>query len=212
MSGHKDRHRERHDDRRYEESNYDRHGSHRDGIHNQFGDHDDTVFPFQQTEAEILAQLQGYGLISGTGGADVLTAGVCDARLWGGGGNDTLTGGRGEDVLLGGDGNDALFGARDDDWLLGGAGDDILNGGTGRDVLTGGDGTDRFDLLRGTGRDVITDFNHADGDRIGLAAGTAWTVTTGRDGFAAVSIGLGDQMSLSGVFASQVNASWFSIV
>lgn len=212
MSGHKDRHQERHDARRYEGSNDDWSGSHRDGIHDQYGDRDDAVFLVQRTDAEILAQLQGYGLTSGTEGADVLTAGVRDARLWGGGGNDTLTGGRGEDVLLGGDGNDILFGARDDDWLLGGAGNDILNGGTGHDVLTGGGGADRFDLFRGTGRDVITDFNHADGDRIGLAAGTAWRVTTGSDGFAAVSTGLEDWLSLNGVLASQVDASWFAFV
>ncbi|WP_282187856.1 hypothetical protein [Azospirillum sp. TSO22-1] len=211
MSDRKDRHQERHDDRGYEESNDERHGPHHDGIHD-VGNRDDAVFPVQPSDAEILSQLQGYGLTSGTAGADALTAGTRDARLWGGGGNDTLTGGRGEDALLGGDGNDVLFGAGGEDRLLGGAGDDILNGGTGRDVLTGGGGADRFDLVRGTGRDVITDFNHADGDRIGLAAGTAWTVTTGSDGFAAVSIGLGDRLSLTGVLASQVDASWFSFL
>lgn len=212
MSGHKDRHQERHDDRHYEECNNDGRGLHRDGTRDQHGDHGDTVPLFQRTDAEILAQLQGYGLTFGTEGTDVLTAGLRDDRLWGGGGNDTLIGGRGEDVLLGGSGNDILFGAHGEDRLLGGAGHDILDGGTGRDVLTGGAGADRFDLFRGTGRDAITDFNPADGDRIGLAAGTAWTVTTGSDGFAAVSIGLGDRLSLNGVLASQVDASWFSFV
>ena len=212
MSGHKDRHQERHEDRGYEDSIDERHGAQRDGVHDRSGNRDDAVFLFQQTDADILAQFQGHGLTAGTEGADALTAGTRDARLWGGGGNDTLTGGRGEDVLLGGDGNDILFGARGEDRLLGGTGNDILNGGTGHDVLTGGEGADRFDLFRGAGRDVVTDFNPAEGDRIGLAAGTAWTVTTGSDGFAAVSIGLGDQLSLNGVLASQVNASWFSVV
>lgn len=202
MSSHEDKP-ERHDDR---------HGSHSETAHDRDGDHSDTTSLFQPTDAEILSQLQGHGLTSGTEGTDVLTAGIRDARLWGGGGNDTLTGGRGEDVLLGGDGNDVLFGARGEDRLLGGTGDDILNGGAGHDVLTGGSGADRFDLLRGTGSDVVTDFNPADGDRIGLTAGTAWTVTTGSDGFAAVSIGLGDRLSLSGVLPSQVDASWFSFV
>lgn len=212
MSNHRGGHQEQHDTRHSETSNDDRSDSHRDGIHDQFEGRDDAVSQFQQTDAEILAQLQGYGLTSGTEGADVLTTGLRDGRLWGGGGNDTLTGGRGEDVLLGGDGNDVLLGARGEDRLLGGAGDDILNGGAGRDIVTGGAGADRFDLVRGTGRDVITDFNPADGDRIGLAAGNAWTVTTGSDGFAAVSIDIGDQLSLTGVLASQVDASWFSVV
>lgn len=212
MSGHKDRHHERHDVQRSEGSKDDLSGSHRDGMHDRFGDHDGTVVLFQQSDAEIVAQFQGHGLTAGTEGADALTAGIRDARLWGGGGNDTLVGGRGEDVLLGGDGNDTLFGARGEDVLLGGAGNDVLNGGSGHDVLIGGGGADLFDLVRGGGHDVIIDFNHADGDRIGLAAGTTWTVTAGSDGFAAVSIGHGDRLSLNGVLPSQVDASWFAVV
>lgn len=212
MSKHEDRHPERRDAPHHEGSDDGWHGAGPEDAHNRDGNHGDAVSRVLQTDSEILAQLQGYGLTSGTEGADVLTAGLRDANLWGGGGSDTLTGGRGEDVLLGGAGNDVLFGARGEDRLLGGAGDDILNGGTGHDVLTGGDGADRFDLLRGTGRDVVTDFHHADGDRIGVAPGTAWTVTAGSDGFAVVSIGIGDQLSLNGVLASQVDASWFCVV
>jgi Ca2+-binding RTX toxin-like protein len=182
--------------------------------HDGHDDHDDAVSPWflspnASTDADVLAALQGRRSVTGTDGADSLTAGRSDTLLWGAAGNDTLTGGRGEDTLLGGLGADMLFGGRDEDWLLGGAGDDILDGGLGRDVLTGGTGADRFDLRWGGGRDLVTDFSFAEGDRIGLAAGTAYTVTTGAGGFAAVSIGNGDWFSLQGVQASQVTADWF---
>lgn len=81
--------------------------------------------------------------------------------------DDTLTGSIRNDALLGFDGNDRIN-AR--------AGNDILVGGEGRDVLSGGDGRDIFRYLAkddsGTtaaARDVITDFSHADGDRIDLS-------------------------------------------
>lgn len=210
MSSYKSGNRGRPEDRRDEETEDRRSGMYRDGIRERDGERPGTGLPFQPTDAALLVQLQGGGLTTGTEGADTLTAGTHGARLWGSGGNDTLTGGRGEDALLGGDGNDSLFGAGDEDWLQGGAGNDSLDGGAGHDTLAGGAGADRFGLYHGSGRDVITDFNHAEGDRIGLATGSAWMVTTGRDGFAAVSIGPGDRLSLYGVPAGQVDASWFS--
>lgn len=196
MSSYKSGNRGRPEDRRDEETEDRRSGMYRDGVRERDGEHPGTGLPFQPTDAALLVQLQGGGLTTGTEGADTPTAGIHGARhgarLWGSGGNDTLTGGRGEDALLGGDGNDSL------------------DGGAGHDTLAGGAGADRFGLYPGSGRDVIADFNHAEGDRIALAARSAWTVTTGRDGFAAVSIGPGDRLSLYGVPAGQVDASWFS--
>lgn len=187
------------------------HASEQHGAGDDEVGHDGMASPLSQlTEADLLAQLQTRGLVLGTAGADTLLGGASNDRLSGGDGNDTLLGGRGEDILIGGVGDDVLFGGRSEDWLLGGAGNDVLNGGLGRDLLTGGAGADRFQLYLGGGHDVVTDFNAAEGDRIGLTAGAAYTVSTGADGFAAVAIaGSNDWLSLAGVQASQVNADWF---
>ena len=66
--------------------------------------------------------------------------------------------------LIGGDGADRLIGGHGDDILVGGRGNDILAGGQGDDDLVGGAGADHF--LVGQGKDVITDFNAAQGDRL----------------------------------------------
>jgi hypothetical protein len=101
-----------------------------------------------------------------------------DAKDDGGAGNDTLAGTDRIDAIAGRDGNDNLFGngggdfldgGDGDDRLFGGDGRDILVGGPGRDVLTGGAGADRFVLTAlGDGRDVILDFDAAQGDRLDL--------------------------------------------
>jgi len=75
--------------------------------------------------------------------------------------------------LIGGSGNDILTGNSLANVLKGGAGNDILNGGKGNDILTGGAGADTFVfsvLHRGdANKDIITDFNRAEGDKIKLA-------------------------------------------
>jgi Ca2+-binding RTX toxin-like protein len=88
-------------------------------------------------------------------------------------GDDLFNGTAGNDTLDGGAGNDVLNGLDGDDLLLGGTGSDTLTGGSGRDTLTGGTGADRFvfksDTDSGLGplqRDVIVDFNAAEGDMI----------------------------------------------
>ncbi len=74
-------------------------------------------------------------------------------------------------------GNDLLTGTTKNDTLSGLAGDDTLIGGLGVDKLTGGKGADvfKFNAINETGtnsktRDVITDFNHSDGDKIDLSS------------------------------------------
>jgi len=58
--------------------------------------------------------------------------------------------------------------------LIGNAGNNILNGGAGADTLTGGAGADTFvfravnEMGIGANRDVITDFNSLQGDKIDL--------------------------------------------
>lgn len=98
---------------------------------------------------------------------DILTASARGATLDGGFGNDKLIGGKGADILNGGyNGNDTL---------TGGAGNDVIDGGAGIDLLTGGKGRDSFVFAAafhsGTTADtvdIITDFSHAQKDRIDL--------------------------------------------
>ncbi|MEI9406343.1 DUF5801 repeats-in-toxin domain-containing protein, partial [Mesorhizobium argentiipisi] len=91
---------------------------------------------------------------------------------------DTLTGIEG---LIGGSGNDYLFGNAGDNYLAGGVGNDTLNGGggndtliggLGQDTLTGGTGADTFKLdhLELNIKDLITDYNGAEGDKIDLTS------------------------------------------
>lgn len=120
-------------------------------------------------------------VLSGADGDDELEGDGGDDALQGGAGIDDLDGGAGDDAVDGGAGNDWLLGDSGDDILVGGAGDDELNGddwsgsaGRGVDRLTGGDGGDTFAFHIGQSgvtsgqRDVITDFDTAEGDLIRL--------------------------------------------
>ncbi|MAL79179.1 MAG: hypothetical protein CMN55_08725 [Sneathiella sp.] len=94
--------------------------------------------------------------------ADLSTNSIDDLWDIATGGNDYIEGTSAVDAIFGFDGNDELFGFD---------GDDILVGGNGADKLTGGKAADTFvfsdldDSGIGAGnRDVITDFNSAEGD------------------------------------------------
>lgn len=99
----------------------------------------------------------GSMAVSGSAGNDVLMAEPPSSSTEG------QAGGAGV-FVLGGAGDDRLIGGAGDDVLIGGSGDDILAGGVGNDDLVGGGGADRF--IVGLGKDVITDFNPGDGDRL----------------------------------------------
>jgi Ca2+-binding RTX toxin-like protein len=102
---------------------------------------------------------------------DVYAASALGGAVDGRGGNDVLVGSEADDKLIGGRGNDILRGGSGNDILVGGRGDDFLQGFGGSDVLTGGAGADTFwwHWSNGPGdRDVITDFNRAEGDKISL--------------------------------------------
>jgi len=129
--------------------------------------------------------------LTGDGNNNVLEGGSGNDTLNGGGGNDTASyehAGSGVTVSLmlqgisqatGGAGNDTLSnidnlrGSGFNDTLIGDSNANILTGGIGGDHLTGGLGADTFRYIstldsqpNASLRDTITDFTHADGDKI----------------------------------------------
>lgn len=109
----------------------------------------------------------GNDRLTGGEGSDSGGGGFGDDVFSGGGGNDFLRGEGGNDIVNGDDGNDEVDGGDGDDTVNGGAGNDTVSGGAGTDVLFGGTGADIFGFSAGSGgRDVIIDFNYAEGDRI----------------------------------------------
>ncbi|MDR6293882.1 Ca2+-binding RTX toxin-like protein [Inquilinus ginsengisoli] len=91
--------------------------------------------------------------------------------------------------VYGGSGNDGLIGSSTDNVLVGNAGNDVLIGLGGRDALAGGAGADRFTYGSvgqspvGGGSDQISDFSHAQGDRIDLVSIDARTTVAGNQVF-----------------------------
>lgn len=78
------------------------------------------------------------------------------------GGQETLSGELGRDTLNGAGGDDRIDGGRDGDTLTGGSGGDIF-------FFAGVMDSYRVDTTDVRGRDVITDFNAADGDLVDLS-------------------------------------------
>ncbi len=98
--------------------------------------------------------------------------------------------------LSGSQGNDGLVGTSGANVLWGWKGNDVLTGAGGKDMLTGGAGGDRFvygsagQSVVGADADRITDFSHAQGDRIDLSAIDASTGAAGDQGFSFIGTGL----------------------
>jgi Ca2+-binding RTX toxin-like protein len=67
---------------------------------------------------------------------------------------------------IGTDGNNDLLGNTGKNHLSGQGGADWLDGGAGDDLLTGGAGADSFIFKTGYGHDTITDFSHAERDKL----------------------------------------------
>jgi Ca2+-binding RTX toxin-like protein len=120
---------------------------------------DDTILVRQGTTAGYLdAVINGvdrgqFAISSGAGtigriiaygndGNDTITinpsAGLIDAILDGGAGNDVLTAGAGNALIDGGAGDDVLNGGSARNVMIGGLGQDTLNGGDDGDILIGG--------------------------------------------------------------------------
>jgi glucose/arabinose dehydrogenase len=145
----------------------------------------------------------GGDFLRGGDGADQIWGGAGRDDLQGNTGNDTVSGGADGDWVVGGQGDDSLFGNPGDDVVLGnlgndtnaggagvdivrgGQGDDVVRGGLegdflsgdrGNDTLTGGAGADLFNSFAQAGLDRIEDFNRAEGDRLKLEDGAAYTI------------------------------------
>ncbi len=88
-----------------------------------------------------------------------------DASLW----NDFLAGNDGANKLDGGDGKDTLSGGLGADNIIGGLGIDLLSGGGGADTFRFAAGDLDLSISYATA-ERITDFNHAESDRINLSA------------------------------------------
>jgi Ca2+-binding RTX toxin-like protein len=109
------------------------------------------------------------------------------------------TGNTSANVLNGNNAKNTLTGFNGNDIFSGAKGDDILIGGLGKDKLIGGAGADtfKFDTVKDSGltpttRDVITDFNHAQGDKIDLSGIDANTAVKGNNAFLTVENGFTD--------------------
>ena len=163
---------------------------------------------------DVVRGNDGNDNLLGGDGSDTLVGGAGADRLDGGAGIDiatyaentagvtiNLTAGTGVggtaqgdvlisiEYLIGGSGNDGLIGGAAAETLSGGAGNDTLYGVGGADVLVGGAGADRFFFAAPNqtpvgGFDRITDFSHAQADRIDLAAVDANGAGAGNGTFA----------------------------
>ena len=159
----------------------------------------------------------GINVLNGSEGNDVLRGGAGADELIGGTGSDTAsyygattavtvnlqtgTGSDGDTLsgvenVNGGKGGDSLTGNAGANALAGYEGNDTLRGGAGLDFLAGGTGADRFvytalgDSAVGANADRITDFSHAQGDRIDLSAIDANTALAGNQAFSFIGSGL----------------------
>jgi Ca2+-binding RTX toxin-like protein len=98
--------------------------------------------------------------------------------------------------LSGSQGNDSLVGNNGANTLQGWSGNDALTGANGKDTLTGGAGSDRFAYAGaaqsavGANADRITDFSHAQGDRIDLSAIDASAALAGNQAFSFIGTAL----------------------
>ncbi|CAD5929544.1 calcium-binding protein [Planktothrix agardhii] len=110
-------------------------------------------------ENDAIRGFKGADKIEGKSGTDLLQ---------GNKGNDTLDGGNDQDILRGGKGNDILIGGNGDDILIGDLGQDELTGGADADVFVFNTNPN-FPNSNPNLADIITDFNAAEGDKIGLS-------------------------------------------
>jgi serralysin len=146
----------------------------------------------------------GNDVLSGGLGGDWVVGGKDDDLLYGGEGGDLVYGNLGNDTCDGGEGDDVVRGGQGADTLNGGGGADFVSGDRGDDTMTGGLGADRFHSSADAGLDRVLDFSVAQGDRVQLDPGTAYSVSqVGADTVITLSAG---QVVLVGVTMSTLPA------
>ena len=176
----------------------------------------------------------GQDFLRGEAGDDHIVGGAGFDDIHGNMGNDTEYGGEGDDWVVGGQDNDLLYGEAGadimygnmgDDTMYGGAGEDLMRGGQHNDIMYGGDGADWMSGDRGddslfggagadtfyafadSGLDRIMDFNRAEGDRVQIGEGAAYSYAqAGAD--VVVSLGGGAQVVLVGVNLASLADGW----
>ena len=131
-------------------------------------------------------------------------------------GNDSFTGTDGADSLNGGAGNDTLSGGTGNDTIDGGSGSDTLTGGAGSDILTGNTGADTYVFKTGYNSDTVTDFSHADGDKVDLTGvigvqnfGDVQAHASQVGPNTVINFGAGDVLTLSNVTFANLTANDF---
>lgn len=132
-----------------------------------------------QTLSVSVLNLRDGATVTGTTGGDSISGTST---------NPALRTTNSEDTVSGREGHDTILGLGGDDILNGDAGNDLLNGGAGADRLTGGLGKDEF-VFNAVGestpgaRDVITDFNRSQNDKISLGGIDSNTLLSGNQAF-----------------------------
>ncbi|ODT88196.1 M57 family metalloprotease [Phenylobacterium sp. SCN 70-31] len=150
----------------------------------------------------------GDDTASGGDGDDWVVGGKDNDVLYGDAGNDIVYGNLGDDTCFGGAGDDIVRGGQGNDSLSGGAGNDFLSGDRGDDTIVGGAGADIFHFFAEAGMDRVLDFNAAEGDRVNLLPGTAYTVAqVGADTVISI-VGTVDRMVLVNVQLDTLPAGW----
>lgn len=152
----------------------------------------------------------GNDTVSGGQGGDWVVGGKDNDRLTGDEGDDIVYGNLGADTCDGGTGADLVRGGQGDDLLAGGAGNDFLSGDLGEDTMSGGAGADIFNSFGTAGTDRVTDFNRAEGDRVRLEPGSAWTVSQ-VGGDTVVDITGGGRVILVGVSMTTLTGDWIFV-
>lgn len=150
---------------------------------------------------------QGDDNERGGGGDDWVVGGKDQDTLFGDAGDDIVYGNLGNDTCAGGDGADLIRGGQGDDLINGGAGADWLSGDRGADTLTGGAGADTFHTFAGADSDYVVDFKAAEGDRVQLDPGSAYSLRETADGVV-IDLAGGGYMVLVGVHLSDLPAGW----
>ena len=150
----------------------------------------------------------GADTANGNEGSDLVRGGQDNDSVYGDAGDDWhVNGNRGEDQVFGGDGHDTVYGGQGADTVYGEAGADIVSGDLGADILYGGVGADRFVLRVGFGADWAGDFSFADGDRIQLATGSVYSMSS-YQGQVLITLSTGDSIGLAGVASSGFTSEW----